>query len=165
MTSRPRFALSTSLLPLGLSIAIAIPAFAFEYPLSSTSIREAYMLGNRKDFKTTEFFTQYTHTFPKPEKGAHIATIGVETPYGQVVEMGEAALNADTQGAEQDLAGKEFPFFVRVGVNLTDTYRCRISSAISKSAFRKTSRFFRSPHRCACSIPMRSRIFSGYQEL
>jgi hypothetical protein len=122
MTSRPRFAHSASLLALGLSIAIVIPAFAFEYPLSSTSIREAYMLGNRKDFKTAEFFTQYSHTFPKPEKGAHIATIGVGTPYGQVVEIGEAALNTDTQSAEQDLAGKEFPFFVRVGVNLTDTY-------------------------------------------
>lgn len=122
MTSRPRFALSTSLLALSLSVAIAIPAFAFEYPLSSTSIREAYMLGTRKDFKTAEFFRQYTHSFPKPEKGAHIATISVETPYGQVVEMGEAALNNDTQGAEQDLAGKEFPFFARVGINLTDTY-------------------------------------------
>jgi hypothetical protein len=122
MASCPRFALSTSLLALGVSFAIAIPAFAFEYPLSTTSIREAYMLGNRKDFKTADFFAPYTHSFPKPDKGSHIATIGVETPYGQVVEIGEAALNADTQGAEQDLAGKEFPFFVRVGVNLTDTY-------------------------------------------
>lgn len=122
MTSHPRFALSTSLLALGLSFAIAIPALPFEYPLSTTTIREAYMLGSRKDFKTAEFFTRYTHAFPKPERGAHIATIGVETPYGQVVEIGEADLNTDTQGAEQQLIGKEFPFFVRVGVNLTDTY-------------------------------------------
>jgi hypothetical protein len=31
-------------------------------------------------------------------------------------------LNADIQGAERDLAGKQFPFIVRVGVDLTDTY-------------------------------------------
>lgn len=122
MLSRSSFSVPASLLALGLSVSIAIPAFAFEYPLSSTSIREAYMLGTRKDFKTAEFFAPYTHSFPKPNTGAQIATIGVETPYGQVVEIGEAALNTDTQGAEQDLAGKEFPFFVRVGVNLTDTY-------------------------------------------
>jgi hypothetical protein len=122
MTSLRRFALSTYLLALGIFCVIAIPAFAFEYLLSTTSIREAYMLGNRKDFKTTEFYTQYTHTFPKPEKGAHIATISVETPYGHVVEMGETALNTDTRGPEQQLAGKQLSFFVRVGVNLTDTY-------------------------------------------
>jgi hypothetical protein len=122
MTSRPRFALSTSPLALILSLVIAIPTLAFEYPLSTTAIREAYMLGTRKDFKTAEFFEPYTHYFSKPDKGPQIATIGIETPLGQVVEMGQADLNSDTQGAEQDLAGKDFPFFVLVGVNLTDTY-------------------------------------------
>jgi hypothetical protein len=46
----------------------------------------------------------------------------VKTPYAQVVELGENALNADIQGAEKDLADKQFPFIVRVGVDLTDIY-------------------------------------------
>ena len=57
-----------------------------------------------------------------PESGPHVATISVETPYTQVVAFGELALNPDVQQAEQDFAEKRFPFFLRVGVDLTDTY-------------------------------------------
>jgi hypothetical protein len=111
----------------GLSMFLAVllagfPAFAFDDPLTSTSVRDAYMLGNRKDFKTAEFFARYKHFLPAPETGPHVAAISVETPYGQVVELGEAALNTDIQGAEEEWTGKTFPFIVRVGVDLTDTY-------------------------------------------
>jgi hypothetical protein len=80
------------------------------------------MLGNRKDFKTAEFFARYKHFLPAPETGPHVAAISVETPYGQVVELGEAALNTDIQGAEEEWVGKTFPLIVRVGVDLTNTY-------------------------------------------
>jgi hypothetical protein len=112
-----RFGLSVLLVA-----AIVLPTFAYEYPLSSTSLRDAYMLGNRKDERTVEFLAQYLHELPMPETGPHVATIGVKTPYAQVVELGANVLNADIQGAERDLAGKQFPFIVRVGVDLTDTY-------------------------------------------
>jgi hypothetical protein len=91
-------------------LLVGHPASAYDDPLTSTSIRDAYMLGNRKDFKTAEFFARY------------VAAVSVETPYGQVVELGEAALNTDIQGVEEKWAGKPFPFIVRVGVDLTDTY-------------------------------------------
>jgi len=112
-----RFGLSVILV-----VAIVLQAFAYEYPLSSTSLRDAYMLGNRKDEHTAEFLTQYERFLPMPESGPHVTTIGVKTPYAQVVELGENALNADIQGAEKNLADKQFPFIVRVGVDLTDTY-------------------------------------------
>jgi hypothetical protein len=102
--------------------AVALPALAFDYPMSSSSIRDAYMLGKRKDFRTAEFFAQYIHYFPMPEIGPHVATISVETPYAQVVELGQDALNPDAQRAEQELADKPFPFVVRVGIDMTDTY-------------------------------------------
>lgn len=104
------------------ALAAALPALAFDYPMSSISIRDAYMLGKRKDFRTTEFFAPYTHNFPRPETGPHVAKITVETPYAQVVELAEDALNADVQRAEQELADKPFPFIVRVGIDMTDTY-------------------------------------------
>lgn len=111
----------------GLSMFLAVlligtPALAFDDPLTSTSIRDAYMLGNRKDFKTAEFFARYKHFLPAPETGPHVAAISVDTPYAQVVELGEAAPNTDIQGAEKKWAGKNFPFIALVGVNLTDTY-------------------------------------------
>jgi hypothetical protein len=118
MITRPKFRLSMFLAVL----LVGLPASAYDDPLTSTSIRDAYMLGNRKDFKTAEFFARYKHFLPAPETGPHVAAISVETPYGQVVELGEAALNTDIQGVEEKWAGKPFPFIVRVGVDLTDTY-------------------------------------------
>lgn len=102
--------------------AIASPSLAFDCPMSSSSIRDAYMLGKRKDFRTAEFFAGYDHRLPMPETGPHVATISVETPYAQVVELGQDALNPDVQRAEQELGDKPFPFIVRVGINMTDTY-------------------------------------------
>jgi hypothetical protein len=118
MITRPGFGLSMFLA----ALLVVLPTFAFDDPLTSTTIRDAYMLGNRKDFKTAEFFARYKHVLPAPETGPHVAAISVETPYGQIVELGEAALNTDIQGAEEEWTGKTFPFIVRVGVDLTDTY-------------------------------------------
>jgi hypothetical protein len=112
-----RFGLSVLLV-----VAIALPAIAYEYPLSSTSLRNAYMLGNRKDEHTSEFLALYTQSLPMPQTGPHVSVISVETPYSQVVELGENALNPDIQGTEEELADKKFPFIVRVEIDLTDTY-------------------------------------------
>lgn len=110
------------LLTLLLVAAVASPTMAFDYPMSSSSIRDAYMLGKRRDFRTAEFFAPYKHFLPMPATGPHVATISVETPYAQVVELGEDALNPDVQRAEHEFADKPFPFIVRVGIDMTDTY-------------------------------------------
>jgi hypothetical protein len=117
MKPTQRFGLSVLLV-----VAIALPAIAYEFPLSSTSLRDAYMLGNRKDEHTAEFLARYTQSLPRPQTGPYVSVISVETPYSQVVELGENALNPDIQGAEQEYADKDFPFIVRVEVDLTDTY-------------------------------------------
>lgn len=101
---------------------IALPALAYQYPLSSSDIRNAYLLGYAKDFNTTNFFAQYTRQLPMPETGPHVATIILKTPYGQMVELGQSAANADVQGAEEEYATKKLPFLVQVGVDLTPTY-------------------------------------------
>jgi len=101
--------------------AIAVPIFAYEYPLSSTSIRAAYMLGSRNDEITTEFLARYKHSLPMPKTGPHVAVISVETPYAEIVELGKTDMNKDIQGTEKEFAGREFPFIVRV-VDLTDNY-------------------------------------------
>jgi hypothetical protein len=117
MKPTQRFGLSVLLV-----IAIAFPVCAYEYPLSSTSLRDAYMLGNRKDEHTAEFLTLYTQFLPMPQTGPHVSVISVETPYSQVVELGQNALNPDIQGTEEELADKKFAFIVRVEVDLTDSY-------------------------------------------
>jgi hypothetical protein len=101
---------------------IALPALAYQYPLSSSDIRNAYLLGYAKDQSTTSFFAQYVTQLPMPETGPHVATIALKTPYAQVVELGQSAVNSDVQGAEEELANTEFPLLVSVGIDLTPTY-------------------------------------------
>jgi hypothetical protein len=122
MKPTQRFGLSVLLV-----VAIALPAIGYEYPLSSTSLRDAYMLGNRKDEHTAEFLARYSQFPPMPQAGPHVSVISVETPYSQIVELGENALNPDIQGTEEELADKKFAFIVRVEVELTDTYPDRLS--------------------------------------
>jgi hypothetical protein len=103
-------------------LLIALPALALQYPLSSSDIRNAYLLGYAKDLNTTNFFAPYMHEFPVPETGPHIAKITIKTPYGQLVELGQSVFNADVQGAEEEYATRKLPFLVQVGVDLTPTY-------------------------------------------
>ena len=108
--------------PFALVLLIALPALALQYPLSSSDIRNAYLLGYAKDLNTTNFFAPYMHEFPVPETGPHIAKITIKTPYGQLVELGQSVFNADVQGAEEEYATRKLPFLVQVGVDLTPTY-------------------------------------------
>jgi hypothetical protein len=103
-------------------LLIALPALAYQYPLSSSDIRNAYLLGYAKDQNTTSFFAQYVTQLPMPETGPHVATIALKTPYAQVVELGQSPVNADVQGAEEELANTKFPLLVSVGIDLTPTY-------------------------------------------
>jgi hypothetical protein len=115
--------------------AIALPALAYRYPLSSTDIRNAHLLGTRRDSLTTDFFAPYRHEFPMPDSGPHVAAVTVETPYSQVVERGQSDQNSDSQQAGIDIARQTLPFPVRVGVDLTDTYPAPSPSPSNLPAF------------------------------
>jgi hypothetical protein len=101
---------------------MTVPVLAYQYPLSSTDIRNAYLLGTRKDSVTADFFAPYRHDLPMPASGPHIADVILETPHAQVVDLGQSDLNPDSQQAGIDLANKKYPFIVRVGIDLTETY-------------------------------------------
>ena len=103
-------------------LMIALPALAYQCSLSSSDIRNAYLLGYAKDQSTTSFFAQYVTQLPMPETGPHVATIALKTPYAQVVELGQFAVNSDVHGAEEELANTKFPVLVSVGIDLTPTY-------------------------------------------
>ncbi len=99
------------------------PAGAYDQPLSSTMIREAYFLGSGNDEKTSDFLVKYAQRLPTPKKGAHIAEIEIQTPYAQVVERARKALPGySAQQAEQEFANKPGLFYVRVWILLTPSY-------------------------------------------
>ena|ERR1700683_2096104 len=105
---------------IGLSIlvvaAIALPAMAYIYPLSSTDIRNAYFLGTQNDERSAAIFAEYVRSFPAPKTGPYISDIGIDTPYTQVAELCAAATNDHAQEAEQKYTGKSFDFLVRVDI-------------------------------------------------
>ena len=61
--------------------AFAAPALAYEYPLSSTAIREAYFAGTSTDWTYREFLGEYTHTLRELRDSGYISSVGIETPY------------------------------------------------------------------------------------
>ncbi|MGA8012997.1 MAG: hypothetical protein WB949_11280, partial [Candidatus Acidiferrales bacterium] len=50
-----------------LAVLIANPALAYNYPLSSEAIREAYFLAKASFDKRQAFFEPYRHNLPVPK--------------------------------------------------------------------------------------------------
>ena len=122
MKAKPSQGFLSFLIVMVVVLVFALPALAYQYPLSSSDVREAYLLGTRRDSLTASFFAKYRHDLRQRRSGPWVSDIIIETPYTQVVEMGQADQNPDTQQAEIDLPKKNFLFIVRVGINFTDTY-------------------------------------------
>jgi hypothetical protein len=75
MTRAPRSSLVVLFGMLVIVLTIALPVLAYQYPLSSSDIRNAYLLGYAKDLSTTNFFALYARQFLMPESGPHIAQL------------------------------------------------------------------------------------------
>jgi hypothetical protein len=100
-----------------LTLAVWLPVLAFEYPLSSSSIRNAYFLGAENDRKTADFLAKYTIVPPGQKTGAGVTMIRAETPYVQVVLRAMQGANYSAQGAEQEFAGKTADFRIHATVD------------------------------------------------
>lgn len=110
-------------------IAIAaLPLSAYEYPLTDTAIREAYFRGAKNDERTHRFLKQYEHVLPMPKSGPHVATVALETPYGQIVRYTATALNFTAVDAVDKFAKAPARIRVRVQIDLTASYTAIISS-------------------------------------
>jgi hypothetical protein len=107
---------------LGAVLAVAVPALAFQYPLSSTEIRDAYFIGKQYDLRAAEFFAQYKHVLPAPETGSYVAAISISTPFVQVAERSGSTADYDSLDAQKEFESKRLPFRVRVEIDVTPTY-------------------------------------------
>lgn len=93
-----------------LAAAIGLPAFAFEYPLSSTTIREAYLLGTEQNQKSEDFFAQYVRSLPEIRVGPFPSVIRIETPFMQVAQRARQSQNYSIAEAEKDYLGRRTVF-------------------------------------------------------
>ena len=93
-----------------LSLAVALPAAAYDYPLSSTAIRDAYFLGRRQGGLGTEFLAEYRHAIPSLRVEQFISFAQIETPFVQVAVQSSGKLNYSAQDALEDFRDKPLDF-------------------------------------------------------
>ena len=96
---------------------------AYEVPLASRSVRDAYFLGQRNNESTDAFLEKYTRRFPIPPRGPHIAEVRLLTPYAQAVEISRhKTLGYSAQQAEAEYKTRGDSLLVRVRIDFTPTY-------------------------------------------
>jgi hypothetical protein len=115
---------------------IATAAVAFDSPLSSEAIRDAYFLATGDPQKRTDFFSQYTQHPAVPDEGPSISSIQIQTPFASVVQdIASNALNYREPDVQEDFFGKPADFRVRVNVAFTATYPPSTTSAMELGDF------------------------------
>lgn len=99
------------------AIIIAPSAGAYDYPLSSETIREAYFLGSGDPNKRIEYFEKYTKRYPIAKSGPYVASMIFETPYVLIAErVSQSLSNYFAQDAEKDYLGKPAACRVRAEI-------------------------------------------------
>jgi hypothetical protein len=125
MKTNTRFGISAFLLIL----AIALPAFAYEYPLSADAIRDAYFLGSGQKSKEADFYAQYSQSLGDAKKDPPGSFVTIDTPFLQIAEHSRDTANYHAQDAEKDFFEKPMEFRV-----LADVYYKPVDPAASDAA-------------------------------
>jgi len=112
------------------ALAAAVQAWAYDDPLTSDSIREAYFLGTGPQGKQGSFFDSYAYSFHMPNTDLPGSLVTIETPFLQVVERASRAPNYDAQAAVKEFLGKPAVFRVYADVY----YRPQSANASSDEA-------------------------------
>jgi hypothetical protein len=97
-------------------MAVALPAMAYDYPLSSTAIRDAYFLGTRQGGLGTEFLAEYRHAIPSLRVEEFISFARIETPFVQVAVQSSRKLNYSAQDAVEDFRDKPLAFRIHLEI-------------------------------------------------
>lgn len=96
---------------IALALFLAFPLWSYDFPLTSSAIREAYFLGTRQTGMGEDFLAQYTHTIPQLRVSDNLITrVRIETPFLQVAEHSSQTLNCNAQDAVKDFYGKPAVF-------------------------------------------------------
>jgi hypothetical protein len=90
------------------------------WDLTSTDVRQAYFLGQRRgDDKLAKFLEDYVKRLPAPASGPNVAVIQVSTPYHQVVKRSwRRAAGYSSQQAQREYQANSDLLLVNVTVNL-----------------------------------------------
>jgi len=98
------------LLVVVLSLALPLSTPAYDYPLTSTAIRDAYFLGRREGGLGTGFLAEYRRAIPSLRVEEFVSFAHIETPFVQVAVQSSRKLNYSAQDAVQEFLGKALSF-------------------------------------------------------
>ncbi len=99
-----------------LGLVLTLPAGAYDFPLTSGAIRDAYFLGTRQGALTPQFLAQYSHWVSDLREGSCTSEIRLETPFLQVADYTSKVPNYSSQDAVKDFYDK--PLNLRVFLNI-----------------------------------------------
>ena len=101
--------------------AFVTSAGAYDHPLESSAIRDAYFLG-ADNYRSVEFLSTYLKKLPVPESGPYASEMAVRTPFAQVVANSrDHSVGYSAQQAEQDYRKTPSTVQVRIQI-LTGNY-------------------------------------------
>jgi hypothetical protein len=93
-----------------MSLALALPANAYDVPISESSIRDAYFLGRRVGGLNIEFISRYAAAIPELKQGNCTSDLRIETPFLQIAKYSSEPPNYSAQDAVQEFYGKHMSF-------------------------------------------------------
>src|SRR5208283_1793963 len=103
-------------LVVALGSLLALPAGAYDFPLTSGAIRDAYFLGIRQGSLDAEFRAKYARAVPELKQGNCITQIRIETPFLQVADFVSSVPNYSSQDAVKAFYGK--PMVLRIFLDI-----------------------------------------------
>jgi hypothetical protein len=95
--------------PLLLSLAVAYPVWPFDFPLTESSIRDAYFLGIRQGAVSPEILKHYAQGIDQLHQGNCVSEARIETPFLQVAEYVGSVPNYSAQDAVKELSRRSMP--------------------------------------------------------
>src|SRR5579863_223318 len=123
LTMRPTVRTGRAFFSFALLALIGARVAAFDFPLTSDAIREAYFLGAGSPNATADFLGKYVQHLPLPKSGPHVSEIEVRTPFAQVVVSSRAhTVGYSAQQAEADYNQRRPILQVRITIHYTPTY-------------------------------------------
>jgi len=125
-------------LVVALGFLLALPVGAYDFPLSSSAIRDAYFLGKQQTGLGTDFLAQYSRSIPELKVDPYITRVRVETPFFQVAEQASQTLNYSAQDAVEDFYGR--PAVLRMHLEICYEADAPLPNSVKISVIQKNKR-------------------------
>lgn len=104
------------LIVLFLNFVLASPGLTYDYPLTSSAIRDAYFLGTRQGGVTADILKPYSRRIADLHQGTCTSEVRTETPFLQIVEYVGSMPNYSAQDAVKDFSDRPMLLHIFLGI-------------------------------------------------